>query len=110
MQTPLEFDRGMKTERSNRAHPIPSTRTFDLSHPCEGPWVNTPLLLHHFFERSVDVRDDALPLVCGADLIRYADLEARANRLARRLARRSVRTGDRVGLLFERSVRLYVAL
>ncbi|UEM06785.1 amino acid adenylation domain-containing protein (plasmid) [Skermanella rosea] len=40
----------------------------------------------------------------------YADLDRTANRLARLLAKRGVAPGDRVGLLFARSVWTYVAM
>src|SRR3954451_18157507 len=72
------------------------TRTFDR--------------LHHFFERTVDSEPGALALICAGERLSYAELDARANRLAHRLARSDVRPGDRVGLLFERSLHAYIAL
>jgi non-ribosomal peptide synthetase-like protein len=46
----------------------------------------------------------------GDEVLSYADLDARANRLARHLLACGVQPGDRVGLLLERSVRTYVAM
>ena len=45
---------------------------------------------------------------CHADVI--AELDARANRLARFLVRRGVRPGDRIGLLFDGAVDGYVGM
>jgi non-ribosomal peptide synthetase-like protein len=72
--------------------------------------IETPLRLHHFFERQCDVTPDALALICGTDQLSYAALDARANRLARYLARLGVAAGDTVGILLERSVHTYVTL
>ncbi len=66
--------------------------------------------LHHVFERTRDATPDALALVAGDERLSYAQLDARANRLAHHLARRGVRPGGRVGLLLERSAHTYVAL
>ncbi|AGA28101.1 Pls/PosA family non-ribosomal peptide synthetase [Singulisphaera acidiphila] len=66
--------------------------------------------LHLFFERTVDARPDALALACGDERLSYSELDARANQFAHHLARLGIRPGDRVGLLLERSVPLYVAL
>ncbi|HZG88635.1 MAG TPA: amino acid adenylation domain-containing protein, partial [Pseudonocardia sp.] len=51
----------------------------------------------------------ATAVVCGADELTYAQLQARANALAHRLVRRGVRPEDRVGVLMERSADLVVA-
>ena len=42
--------------------------------------------------------------------ISYQDLDERANQLARYLAKQGIKSGDRVGLLFNKSVHTYVAL
>jgi non-ribosomal peptide synthetase-like protein len=66
--------------------------------------------LHHYFERTCDERPTNVAVVCGPDRLTYADLDARANRLAHHLARLGVTPGRRVGLLMERSINTYVAL
>jgi non-ribosomal peptide synthetase-like protein len=70
--------------------------------------------LHHVFEQRCDAlrADDPARLAVGrADLaLTYADLDVRANRLARFLRRRGVRAGDRVGLVFDEPVRSYVGM
>jgi len=49
-------------------------------------------------ERVADTVPDHLALVCGSRRLTYADLEARANRLAHALAARGVGAGDHVAL------------
>ncbi len=66
--------------------------------------------LHHLYEQSCDARPRATALVCGSEQLSYAELDARANQVARYLVRLGVRPGDRVGLLYDRSISLYVAL
>lgn len=66
--------------------------------------------LHVFFERTADTFPDAIALVCADEQIRYSELDARANQFARHLVRLGIGSGDRVALLLERSVSLYVAL
>ncbi|MEU5217480.1 amino acid adenylation domain-containing protein [Streptomyces sp. NPDC020807] len=59
--------------------------------------------LHHLFERTVDAHGER-PAVADEDgTLTYAELDARANRLAHTLIARGVRPGDRVGLLLERT-------
>ncbi|OWA08457.1 non-ribosomal peptide synthetase [Streptomyces sp. CS227] len=53
---------------------------------------------------------DAIALNCGAESLTYAELDARAERLARVLAERGVTAESRVGVLLERSADLVVAL
>ncbi|MFO1077414.1 MAG: amino acid adenylation domain-containing protein [Planctomycetota bacterium] len=55
-------------------------------------------------------RPDAPAVVCGADRLSYAELDARSAAVARRLAKLGVRRGDLVGVCLERSVRLGTAL
>lgn len=66
--------------------------------------------LHHYFERSCDERPDAVALECEDAILTYRALDERANRLAHHLLARGVTAGDRVGVLLQRSVHLYVAL
>ncbi len=52
----------------------------------------------------------ATAVVCGGESLTYGELEARANQLARALLRRGLRPEQPVGVAFERSPSLVVAL
>ena len=71
-----------------------------LEHLFEGrcDWLRRQGRGNHL---AVDARDVTLS---------YAELDARANQLARFLVRRGVRPGDRVGLLFDRAVDGYAGM
>jgi amino acid adenylation domain-containing protein len=62
------------------------------------------MLLHHFFDDTLARRPQHAALVCGAQGFTYADVDERANALARRLQRRGVVRGDRVALFLENGV------
>ncbi|GAA1043006.1 hypothetical protein GCM10009557_70340 [Virgisporangium ochraceum] len=62
------------------------------------------------FEDQVARTPHATALVTGAGRVTYADLNARANRLAHGLRRRGVRPGTLVAVAVERSVDLVVAV
>jgi non-ribosomal peptide synthetase-like protein len=66
--------------------------------------------LSRYFERACDSGPSATALECEGEHISYADLDARANRLANLLMSRGVGSGVRVGILLDRSVDTYVAL
>jgi non-ribosomal peptide synthetase-like protein len=66
--------------------------------------------LHHVFERAADRWPTAVALECHGAVLTYAQLEARANRLANHLLGHGLPIGGRVGLLLERSEALYAAL
>ena len=72
--------------------------------------------LEQLFEQRCDAlqldgRGDALAVDGPDDRLSYAELDARANQLARFLGRRrGIRPGDRVGLLFDRAVYGYVGM
>jgi amino acid adenylation domain-containing protein len=68
------------------------------------------VLLHQFFERSVDRAPGSIAAVCRGEELTYAELEARANRLARLLLDLGVRRGDPVGVWLERSLDMPVAV
>ncbi len=59
--------------------------------------------LHHLFEREVDLHPQSPAIVCGDAAMSYAQVEERANQLARHLRSRGVGTGELVGLMVERS-------
>ncbi len=66
--------------------------------------------LAELFVRQAAARPDAVAVSMGEERTSYGELAARAGRLAGRLARLGVRRGDRVGLLFERSAEMVVAI
>ncbi len=66
--------------------------------------------LVQFFERACDRTPEKTALICGETRLSYAELDRRANRLARLLRRRGAREGRAVGILLDRSVDTYVAL
>lgn len=66
--------------------------------------------VHRLFERRVDVAPHAPALTSGDETITYAELEARANRLAARLVELGVARDGLVGIALERSIDLVVAV
>lgn len=67
------------------------------------PGPSESVCLHELFERQVDALPERVAIVCGAASFSYAEIEARANRLAHYLRRRDARPGKLIGLYFERS-------
>jgi non-ribosomal peptide synthetase-like protein len=59
--------------------------------------------LHELFEEQADANADAPALIWGEKTLSYAELDERANRLARYLVRQGVGPGQFVGLCLERS-------
>ena len=66
--------------------------------------------IHRRFEAAARRTPDAVALVCGATGLTYAQLDERADRLARALRRRGVRPEVRVGICLERSPETVVAI
>jgi amino acid adenylation domain-containing protein len=71
--------------------------------------------LDHLFERKVDElqhsgQSHRLAVDAGEGALTYAELEERANRLARHLTRCGVRSGDRVGLLSDHPLDGYTGM
>ena len=66
--------------------------------------------LHHLFEKRCEQFEGNDAIVTDDVVLTYRDLDNRANQLARHLIRQGIKSGDRVGLLFDRTVETYVAL
>ena len=66
--------------------------------------------LHTLIEARVRRTPEAVALVCAGETLTYAELNARANRLARHLRRLGVGRGDRVGVCLERSAGMVAGL
>jgi non-ribosomal peptide synthetase component F len=66
--------------------------------------------LHELFEAAVRTQPDAPAVTDGARTLSYAELDARAERLARSLRRRGVGAEVRVGLCLERSLDAVTAI
>lgn len=68
------------------------------------------MLLGQLLEESARARPDKTALVCGELRMSYAELDARANRLAQALLARGVAPGERVALCLENSPEAVEAL
>ncbi len=66
--------------------------------------------IHDLFEAQVARTPDAAALAFGGEVFTYADLDARANRLARLLQTHGVGPDVRVGVLLERSAEAVVTI
>jgi non-ribosomal peptide synthetase-like protein len=66
--------------------------------------------LHHVFEQACDSFADRVAIDSGDRRITYRDLDHRANQVARHLIDCGIGSGDRVALLFDKGVEMYVAL
>lgn len=66
--------------------------------------------LHHLFERCVELRPDALALVCGDAALSYRDLNQHANRIAHALIALGAGPDARIAILMERSMESVVAM
>ncbi len=67
-------------------------------------------LLHEFFEAQVDTRPEVIAIIVEGRRITYAEIEQRANRLARYLHNHGVDRGSLVAILLSRSLDAYVAI
>ncbi|GAA3368398.1 hypothetical protein GCM10020367_06570 [Streptomyces sannanensis] len=66
--------------------------------------------LHQLYEQAADSHAENVALICADTSLTYAELNARANRLAHALIERGVGRGDLVGVALDRSIDLVVAL
>src|SRR3977135_329150 len=66
--------------------------------------------LDHLFEQRCERFGNLTAVVTESGHLTYQELDLRANQVARFLVDQGVRSGDRVGLLFDKSIETYVAL
>jgi amino acid adenylation domain-containing protein len=64
--------------------------------------------VHEMFERQASARPEASALVCGEKEWTFAEVNARANRLARYLRKRGVGAETLVGVMLERSAEMLI--
>ena len=95
-------DRFWQTVAERRQRTIPVSKVLGPSQRFE--------VLHAIFEAQTDARPDAVAVVCDREETSYAELDWRANRLARYLRARQVGRGSLVALLLPRSADTYAAL
>ncbi|AUI59560.1 non-ribosomal peptide synthetase/MFS transporter [Amycolatopsis sp. BJA-103] len=72
--------------------------------------VPDAIAVHQLFERHALATPDAPALTVGRDTVSYAELNHRANRLARRLRDEGVRPGHRVAITLDRGTALFTAM
>jgi amino acid adenylation domain-containing protein len=66
--------------------------------------------LQQLFERQVERRADGDAVAYEDDVVSFAELSRRANRVAARLRRAGLSSGDLVGIRLERSIEMVVAI
>lgn len=66
--------------------------------------------VHRLFEEQVERSPDSVAVIFGEQRLSYAELNARANQLARHLKSMGLSRGARVGIYLERSVEMLVGL
>ncbi|BEP60729.1 hypothetical protein GmRootV213_12830 [Variovorax sp. V213] len=71
---------------------------------------DTELPVHRWFERQAALHANATAVVFGNESLSYAELDARANRLAHRLIGLGVGPEVKVGIAVERSIEMVVGL
>ncbi|HYH79051.1 MAG TPA: amino acid adenylation domain-containing protein, partial [Longimicrobium sp.] len=76
----------------------------------DAPVADASVLVHHAFAAQAARTPDAPALAADAETVSYAELDARANRLAHHLVSLGVRPEARVGVCLERGPELIVAL
>ena len=66
--------------------------------------------LNHLFEHCCERFGSNAAVDAGHAVLTYRELDERANQVARHLLDQGIKSGDRVGLLFDKTVETYVAL
>ncbi len=72
--------------------------------------MREPFLIHHYLDRAARERPDAIAVVDGERSITYRELHRQAGIVAAHLKDAGVEVGDRVGLLFAKSLEAVVSI
>ncbi|HSF42279.1 MAG TPA: amino acid adenylation domain-containing protein, partial [Thermoanaerobaculia bacterium] len=94
---------GMLLSQAEREQLLAVYNDTVLDYPRERP-------LHGFFEEQAARAPERLAVVAGGRSLTYGEIERQANRLAHCLLAQGVQPGDNVGVCFERTPELVVAL
>lgn len=70
----------------------------------------TETCVHELFEAQVERTADAVAIICDDDQLTYRDLNARANRVAHFLRKQGLVPGQPIGVCFDRSIDMIVAI
>ncbi|MEE3069823.1 MAG: amino acid adenylation domain-containing protein, partial [Pseudomonadota bacterium] len=93
------------------APPLAGARPYILtSNADDRPRWREGERLHHVFETTCDANPDGIAVETLSGGLSFAQIEARANQLARYLLTRGLIPGDVVALLFDRSAESYIAM
>ena len=107
-------DEDASMTRADFLFPEPEEVLTCPGYPLEIRWQPGERLDHLFEKRFSLMRETGagghMAVTAEDGELSYDDLERKANQLARYLIKSGVRPGDRVGLLFSRSVWAYVAM
>ena len=66
--------------------------------------------LNHVFDQCCERFGNADAVITEDDVFTYDELNGRANQVARHLIEQGLKSGDRVGLLFDKTIETYVAM
>jgi amino acid adenylation domain-containing protein len=97
----------------SRLELLPADEAREVVHAVNAtdlPFEQGDATLHALFEAQAARTPDAVAVAFEGEEVTYAELDARANRLARRLRALGVGAETRVGICAERSVEMVVAL
>ena len=78
--------------------------------PAALPQPFVPGLLHGYFDRQVRRGPHRVAIECGGDHLTYLELDRYSNQIAHALRQSGVTTGSLVGILLEKSPRLYATI
>ncbi|WP_387467998.1 AMP-binding protein, partial [Photorhabdus sp. RM323S] len=108
LQSSERIDEEMPIGRLNLLPEAERTLLLETWNATETPYPEA-LCIHQLFEQQAAKTPAATALVYEEQSLSYAELNTRANRLARQLIEQGVLPGGHVALLLERSVALVVA-
>jgi non-ribosomal peptide synthetase-like protein len=100
--------RGSATEASPRSHRRPVLVRPDVDNSVR--WRSGERLEHYFEQRCDELPPGHLAVITDDVALTFGELDARANQTARYLRDRGITPGDRIGVLFDKSIHGYVAL